>query len=123
MAIRTKVSKRPAGARDDASGAQARARYILRIYVSGTTPGSTRALVNIRRICEEHLEGRYELEVLDILDHSAAAAADQVMAAPTLIKKLPLPQRRFVGDLSQTERILVGLGLRKTTTPDESHAR
>ncbi|MFM9915066.1 MAG: circadian clock KaiB family protein [Rhizobacter sp.] len=89
------------------------ARYVLRLFVTGTTPHSTRAIVNIRKICEEHLQGRYELEIIDISHHPTLAEGEQIIAAPTLIKKLPLPLRRFIGDMSQTERILLGLDLRK----------
>lgn len=92
--------------------AAAEARYVLRLYVTGTTPHSTRAVVNIRKICEEHLQGRYELEVIDISQHPTLAEGEQIIAAPTLIKKLPLPLRRFIGDMSQTDRILLGLDLR-----------
>jgi circadian clock protein KaiB len=91
---------------------QSRARYLLRLYVVGTTPRSSRAIVNIRKICDEHLAGRYELEVVDVLQNPALAAGEQIIAAPTLIKKLPLPLRRFIGDMSETERILLGLDLR-----------
>lgn len=83
--------------------------YRLRLCITGTTPISARAIVNIRRICEEHLQGRYELEVIDIAQQPEIAVQEQVVAAPTLIKRLPLPLRRFIGDLSQTERILAGL--------------
>ena len=89
------------------------ARYVLRLYVTGTTRNSARAIVNIRKICEEHLQGRYELEIVDIALHPALAEGEQIIAAPTLIKRLPLPLRRFIGDLSQTERVLLGLDLRK----------
>ena len=92
-----------------------KARYVLRLYVTGTTPHSKRAIVNIRKICEEHLQGRYELEIIDISRYPTLAEGEQIIAAPTLIKKLPLPLRRFIGDMSQTERILLGLDLRKTT--------
>ncbi len=88
-------------------------RYILRLYVVGTTPHSKRAIVNIRKICEEHLHGRYELEIIDVSRYPTLAEGEQIIAAPTLIKKLPLPLRRFIGDMSQTERILLGLDLRK----------
>jgi circadian clock protein KaiB len=88
------------------------AYYILRLYITGTTLQSTRAILNIRKICEEHLEGRYELEVVDISQNPTLAIGEQIIAAPTLIKKLPLPLRRFIGDMSQTERILLGLDLR-----------
>jgi circadian clock protein KaiB len=87
--------------------------YVLRLYITGTTSQSMRAISNIRKICEEYLEGRYELEVVDISQHPALAAGEQIIAAPTLVKKLPLPLRRFIGDMSQTERILLGLDLRQ----------
>ena len=89
------------------------ARYVLRLYIVGTTPQSMRAVTNIRMICEEHLPGRYELEVVDLSQHPALAEGEQIIAAPTLVKQSPLPLRRFIGDLSQTERILHGLNLSK----------
>ena len=92
-----------------------RACYVLRLYVVGTTPHSQHAIVNIRKICEEHLQGRYELEIVDVSRYPALAEGEQIIAAPTLIKKLPLPLRRFIGDMSQTERLLLGLDLRKKT--------
>lgn len=105
---------------EEAAASAANAHYVLRLYVTGTTPHSTRAVVNIRKICEEHLQGRYELEVVDISQHPTLAEGEQIIAAPTLIKKLPLPLRRFIGDMSQTDRILLGLDLLKapaTKTP------
>ena len=87
-------------------------KYVLRLYITGITPKSTRAIQNIRKICEENLKGRYELEVIDIYQQPVLAKDEQIIAAPTLIKKLPLPLRRFIGDLSDKERILVGLDLR-----------
>ena len=87
-------------------------QYVLRLYVTGTTPRSLRAIANIKRICEEHLRGRYELEVIDIYQQPALAAGDQIIAVPTLIKELPLPLRRFIGDLSNEERVLFGLDVR-----------
>lgn len=98
------------------AAADASAHYVLRLYITGTTPQSTRAILNIRKICEEHLEGRYKLEVVDISQHPTLAIGEQIIAAPTLIKKLPLPLRRFIGDMSQTERILLGLDLREAAT-------
>jgi len=89
------------------------ARYVLRLYIVGTTPISMRAITNIRMICEEHLPGRYELEVVDLSQRPALAEGEQIIAAPTLVKQSPLPLRRFIGDLSQTERILHGLNLSK----------
>ncbi len=95
----------------EATATHSRVQYVLRLYIIGNTPQSTRAITNIRKICEEHLEGRYELEVVDIAQHPILAKGEQIIAAPTLIKKLPLPLRRFIGDMSHTERILVGLDL------------
>jgi len=87
-------------------------RYVLRLYVAGMTPRSTKAIQNIRQICEEHLEGRYDLQAIDIYQDPVLAEGEQIIAAPTLVKKLPLPLRRFIGDMSNTERILVGMDLR-----------
>ena len=86
--------------------------HTLRLYVAGMTPQSTRAIANIKQICEEHLKGHYTLEVIDIYQQPVLAAGEQIIAAPTLIKKLPLPLRRLIGDPSNTERVLVGLDLR-----------
>lgn len=90
-----------------------RERYVLRLYVVGMTPNSLRAIANIKQICEEHLQGRYELEVIDIYQNPVLAQGEQIIAAPTLIKKLPLPLRKFIGDMTQTEKILLGLDLKK----------
>jgi circadian clock protein KaiB len=87
-------------------------RYVLRLYVTGMTPRSTRAIENVRKICEEHLQGWYELEVIDVYQQPTLAKGEQIIAAPTLIKKLPLPLRRVIGDMSNTERVLLGLDLR-----------
>jgi circadian clock protein KaiB len=81
------------------------------LYIAGTTPRSSRAVANIRDICKHNLKGRYELEVIDIYQKPALAQGEQIIAAPTLVKQLPLPLRRFIGDLSDTERILVGMDL------------
>jgi circadian clock protein KaiB len=86
-------------------------RYVLRLYVTGMTAGSARAIENVRTICEEHLHGRYELEVIDIYQQPALARGEQIVAAPTLIKKLPKPLRRLIGDMSSEERVLLGLDL------------
>ena len=86
-------------------------RYLLRLYVSGTTSKSMRAIANLKRVCEEHLKGRYDLEVVDISRHPLLAKGDQIIATPTLIKNLPIPLRKLIGDMSDTERILVGLDL------------
>ena len=88
--------------------------YILRLYVAGVTPRSAHAIRNIKKLCEQHLEGRYDLQVIDVYQHPRLAEGEQIIAAPTLIKKLPLPLRRFIGDMSDTEKMLVGLDLRPT---------
>ncbi len=98
-----------------ATAAHDTAHYVLRLYITGTTPHSTRAIVNIRKICEQHLQGRYGLEVVDLSRHPTLAEGEQIIAAPTLVKQLPLPLRRFIGDMSQTDRILLGLDLRKSS--------
>ncbi len=105
-----------------AAAASTNARYILRLYVTGMTALSSRAIVNIRKLCEEHLRGRYELEVVDLAQNPGLAASEQVFAAPTLLKKLPLPLRRFIGDMSKTERILAGLDLREAPAEERGHA-
>lgn len=87
-------------------------KYVLKLYVAGTTPKSSQAITNIKRICEEYLKGRYELEVIDIYQQPALTKGEQIIAAPTLIKKLPLPLRRFIGSMADAERILVGLDLK-----------
>lgn len=89
------------------------ARYVLRLYVTGMTPRSTQAVATIKAVCEEHLAGRYDLEVIDIYQHPVLARDEQIIAAPTLVKKLPAPLRRLIGDLSDTERVLLGLDLRQ----------
>lgn len=88
--------------------------YELRLYVAGSTPYSVHAIANIKKICEEHLKGRYNLEVIDLYQNPTLAKGEQIIAAPTLIKKLPLPLSRIIGDLSNTNRVLVGLDLRRT---------
>jgi circadian clock protein KaiB len=90
--------------------------YVLRLYVSGMTPGSIRAIEKIKKICKEHLEGRYHLDVIDIYQQPEKGKGEQIIAVPTLIKKLPDPLRKFIGDLSDTERILVGLDLKPRNT-------
>jgi circadian clock protein KaiB len=106
--------KTVAAAMKIAASAHAAAHYVLRMYITGSTPRSIKAISNIRTICEEHLQGRYDLEVVDISQHPMLAEGEQIIAAPTLIKKLPLPLRRFIGDMSETERIVIGLDLRKS---------
>jgi circadian clock protein KaiB len=87
--------------------------FRLRLYVTGMTPRSTDAIARIKAICEEYLEGRYELEVIDIYQQPEAARGEQIVATPTLIKKLPPPLRRLVGDLSDKQRVLLGLDIRE----------
>ena|SRR5688572_11246051 len=86
-------------------------RYVLKLYVTGKTRRSTQAVENLRVICDEYLEGRYDLEVIDIYQQPELVAGEQIIAAPTLIKKFPLPMRRLVGDMSNRGRVLVGLDL------------
>lgn len=86
--------------------------YDLRLYIAGQTTRSLAALANIQKICDEHLEGRYRIEVIDLLERPQLARGDQILALPTLVRKLPAPIRKLVGDLSNTERALVGLDLR-----------
>ena len=86
--------------------------YVLRLYVTGMTPKSARAIANVQRLCEEFLEGRYELKVIDIYQQPKLAKGEQIIATPTLIKKLPLPLRKLIGDMSDVERFLVGIDLR-----------
>jgi circadian clock protein KaiB len=88
-------------------------KYLLKLYVTGMTPRSMKAILNIKEICEEHLQGRYELEIIDIFQQPVLAKGEQIIAAPTLIKKLPSPIRRFIGDMSDTDKILIGLDLRQ----------
>lgn len=87
--------------------------YVLRLYVTGLSPQSVHAIANVKKLCEENLQGHYELEVVDLNQQPQLAQGEQIIAAPTLIKKLPLPLRRIIGDMSKTERVLVGLDLRK----------
>lgn len=86
-------------------------RYVLRLYVTGMTARAERAIRNVRAICDEHLEGRYDLEVVDVYQQPVLARDEQIIAAPTLVRKLPLPLRRIIGDMSQRDRVLLGLDL------------
>ena len=91
----------------------------LRLYIAGQTPKSLTAFANLKRLCEEHLPGRFQIEVIDLMENPQLAAGDQIVAIPTLVRKLPEPLRRIVGDLSNTERTLVGLQLRPATRASE----
>ena len=84
---------------------------ILRLYVAGQTPNSLKAFSNLKIICEEYLAGRYQIEVIDLLENPKLAAGDQILAIPTLVRKLPEPVRKIIGDLSNTERVLIGLDI------------
>lgn len=85
----------------------------LRLYVAGQTPKSIAAFENLRRICDEHLQGKYEIEVIDLVENPQLASGDQIVAIPTVVKKVPKPLRKLIGDLSNTERVLVGLDIRR----------
>ena len=85
---------------------------ILRLYIAGQTPKSIKAFANLKKICEEHLPGKYRIEVIDLIQNPQLAAGDQILAVPTLVRRLPEPVRRIIGDLSHTERVLVGLDVR-----------
>ncbi len=91
--------------------------YNLRLYVAGQTPKSITALANLKKICEQHLVGRYQIEVIDLLEHPQLAAGDQILAVPTLVRRLPEPLKRIIGNLSNMERVLVGLDLRQVSAP------
>jgi circadian clock protein KaiB len=91
--------------------------YNLRLYVAGQTPKSITALANLKNICEQHLAGRYRIEVIDLLQQPQLAAGDQILGVPTLVRRLPEPLKRIIGNLSDMERVLVGLDLRSESTP------
>jgi circadian clock protein KaiB len=97
---------------DDSSIDSSSDYWRLRLYVAGQTPKSLRAFANLRRICEEHLAGKYQIEIIDLIDNPQLAQSDQIIALPTLVRQLPTPIRKIIGDLSNTERVLVGLDLR-----------
>ncbi len=101
---------------DDAAPAAAPAaapeRYHLRLYVAGQTAKSLAAVANLKRVCEQHLAGRYDIEVIDLLQNPKLAAGDQILAIPTLVRTLPAPLKRIIGDLSNTDKVLVGLDIR-----------
>ena len=96
---------------DDAVTARRAEPVVLRLYISGPAPRSAQALVHVRELCEAHLRGRYELSVVDLSQTPALAAYHQIVAAPTLVRERPLPQRKFIGDMSDRDRILRGLGV------------
>lgn len=106
------AAKKPAARRTAGAKQAADKPYVLRLYVAGQTPRSLQALSNLKRICEEHLAGNYRVEVIDLLQKPQLAAGDQILAIPTLVRALPQPARRIIGDLSNTEKVLVGLDVR-----------
>ena len=112
----------PDAAKDLAKAAkqQQDARYVLKLYVAGITPKSEAAIRSVTEVCEEHLKDRYELEIVDIYQQPTLAKGEQIIAAPTLIKKLPLPLRRLIGNMANQDRVLVGLDLR---AKDESEGK
>jgi len=89
-----------------------RAEYLLRLYVAGQTPKSVQAFSNLKRVCEEHLQGRYEIEVIDLLLNPSLARGDQILALPAVVRQLPPPVKKIIGDFSNAERLMVGLDLR-----------
>lgn len=102
----------PFAALDKALEKKGAENYLLRLYISGITPRSSAAIDRVKRICEKHLKGRCDLEIIDIYQQPSLAKGEQIIAAPTLLKKLPLPLRRIIGDMSNEERVLLGLDLR-----------
>ncbi len=110
------MAKKPSQTTKEALEAAAQSagnqKYVLRLYVAGMTPRSQEAIRTVTAICEENLEGRYDLEVIDLYQQPVLAKGEQIIAAPTLIKKLPVPLRKFIGSMADKERILVGLDLR-----------
>lgn len=98
------------------------ARYVFRLFVTGSTPRSIRAIENLREICDAELPGRYDLQVIDVYQHPEAAKANQVIAAPTLVKLLPEPVRRVIGDLTNRERVLLSLDLASSDLPADMFA-
>jgi circadian clock protein KaiB len=108
-----KPSKALGGAKalENALAAEPEKHYRLRLFVTGTTPRSARAIQNIRAICEDNLKGRYDLEVIDIYQHPEQIKPEQIVVTPTLVKELPLPLRKMIGDLSNKEQVLIGLDI------------
>jgi circadian clock protein KaiB len=106
------MTKRAGPPGDNEKGSAEPQAWELRLYVAGQTPKSLQAFANLKRICEEHLAGQYHIEVIDLLKNPQLAQGDQILALPTLVRKLPEPVRKIIGDLSDTERVLVGLDIR-----------
>jgi circadian clock protein KaiB len=106
-----KARRRPANGGPPQNVSDERSRWNLRLYVAGQTPRSLTALKNLKDICEEYLKGQYHIEVIDLMENPTLARGDQILAVPTLVRKLPQPIRKIIGDLSNTERVLVGLDI------------
>lgn len=107
------AAKGSTAAFDEAVSGLQKDKYVLRLFITGTTNKSVLALTNLKKICEEYLEGRYDLEVIDLYKNPGLAIDEQIIAAPTLIKRLPLPFRRIIGDMSDIEKVLMGLEIKK----------
>jgi circadian clock protein KaiB len=105
-----------AGAGAGAGTVEGDGTWQLRLYVAGQSPKSLRAFANLKALCEEHLAGRYEIEIIDLVEHPSLARSDDILAIPTLVRRLPAPLRKVIGDLSNTERVLVGLRLEPETS-------
>ncbi|MBN2438777.1 MAG: circadian clock KaiB family protein [Deltaproteobacteria bacterium] len=114
--MKSKIGKTSTGECEQAVAGLDRAKYVLRLYVTGMTPRSTRAIANVQKLCEEYLEGCYELKVIDIYQQPQLAKGEQIIATPTLIRKLPMPLRRLIGDMSDKERFLLGIDLKAKNT-------
>lgn len=98
-------------------------RYLLKLYITGRSPRAERAIANLRRLCKEELEGCYELEIIDVLEHPQLAENDRILATPTLIKQLPPPLRRVIGDLSNRDKVLLGLDVRPRNERDQEETQ
>jgi len=107
---------------EDALVNNSKVKYVLKLYITGMTPRSQEALRKLEKVCHEYLGDNYELEVIDIYQQPTLAKGDQIIAVPTLVKKLPLPLRRLIGDLSQDYRIILGLDLKPKNPPPHTHA-
>lgn len=106
------MSRRPPPPKPKRARAPAREKWRLRLYIAGRTPKALHAIENLTRVCEEHLAGRYHIEVVDLLENPQLARGDQILAVPTLVRRLPPPMKKIIGDLSNADRVLVGLDLR-----------
>jgi len=110
--MKDQVNKEPRGQKGEQENGKEKKIWELRLYVAGQTPKSLAAFANLKKICEEHLAGKYRIEVIDLLQNPQLAKGDQILAIPTLVRRVPVPLRKIIGDLSNTERVLVGLDLR-----------